>query len=133
MKTFVILLAVVAMTACDESPTRPSDLVGEVWRLASIEAAGTAPIIVPDPERYTIQFLESGRVSVRADCNSCGGSYTLAGTALSLGPLACTRAFCGATSLDGAFTQALGQARSLARRGAELYLQGDGRVLRFRK
>jgi heat shock protein HslJ len=131
VKTLLVVLAAVAMMACDESPTNPSDLVGDVWRLASIDTAGTGPVIVPDPDRYTIQFLESGRLSVRADCNTCGGSYALTGTALSLGALACTRAFCGNTSLDGMFTQALGQTRSAARRGAELHLAGDGRVLRF--
>jgi heat shock protein HslJ len=133
LNTVVILLAVAAMTACDESPTRPSDLVGDVWRLMSIETAGGAPIAVPDPDRYTIQFLESGRVSVRADCNTCGGSYVLTGTAVSLGALACTRAFCGAASLDSAFTRALGQTRFLARSGPELRLQSDSGALKFRK
>ena len=118
MKTLaVILLAVAGMTACDESPTSPSDPVGEVWRLASIGTGGTGPIVVPESERYTIQFLESGRVAVRADCNTCAGSYVLTGTALSLGALACTRAFCGTTSLDGMFMQALGQTRSLEQSG----------------
>jgi heat shock protein HslJ len=132
MKTLVvILLALVAMPACDEGPTSPSDPVGEVWLLASIGAGGTGPIVVPENERYTIQFFESGRVLVRADCNTCGGSYALTGTALSLGALACTRAFCGTTSLDGMFMQALGQTRSLARSGNELRLLGDGPVLRF--
>jgi heat shock protein HslJ len=131
MKTLVVLLAVVAMSACDEGPTSPSDLVGDVWQLASIEAAGAGAIAVPEPDRYTIQFLESGRVSVRADCNTCGGSYALTGTALSLGALACTRVFCGTTSLDAVFMQALEQTRSVARSGNELRLQGDGRVLRF--
>jgi heat shock protein HslJ len=134
MKTLVvILLAVVAMSACDEGPASPSDLVGDVWRLALIETAGTGALVVPEPERYTIQFLESGRLQVRADCNTCGGSYALTGAALSLGALACTRVFCGTTSLDGVFMQALEQTRSVARSGNELRLQGDGRVLRFHK
>jgi len=132
MKTLVvILLAAVGMTACDESPTSPSDPVGEVWRLATIGTGGTGPIVVPESEPYTIQFLESGRVAVRADCNTCGGSYVLTGTALSLGALACTRAFCGTTSLDGMFMQAIGQARSLEQFGDELRLHGDGPLLRF--
>ncbi len=132
MRTSWLTLAIVLLIACDETPTRPSDLVGETRRLVSIERIGAAAIAVPDPARYTLQFLDGGRVSVRADCNTCGGSYVLAGTALSIGTLACTRAFCGAASLDGVLTQALGQARALARVGPVLTIRGDSAVLRFR-
>lgn len=133
MRRLALVLGVVALSACDESPTSPSDLVGETWRLASIERSGASPIVVPDPSRYTIQFLAGGRVSVRADCNTCSGPYVLDGLALSIRALACTRAFCGTASLDGEFTQALGQARLLARAGSQLTVRADGVTLQLRR
>ena len=48
-----------------------------------------------DPSRYTIEFQEAFRVRAQADCNVCTGSYrTATSIQLTIGPLACTRAFC---------------------------------------
>lgn len=132
MRAIGVVVLLVAVFGCDESPVSPSDLRGETWRLVLIERAGMPLSTVPDPARYTIQFLESERVSVRADCNTCGGSYALTGTALSINALACTRAFCGATSLDGELVQGLGAARSLVRAGSRLTIRGDSITLQFR-
>lgn len=132
MKRLLVALALSAAIACDETPTSPSDLVNLNWQLVSIARSGSAVIAVPDPARYTIQFTDGGRVAIRSDCNTCGGPYTLSAAALSLGPLACTRAFCGSTSLDSTFTDALAGARSLARTGSELVIRGNDVELRFR-
>lgn len=132
MKSFGIVVVLVALLGCDQSPVSPSDLRSGTWRLALIERAGAPLTTVPDPTRYTIQFLESERVSVRADCNTCAGSYTLTGTTFSVGALACTRAACGATSLDSVFVQALGATRSLVRSGSGLMIRSDSATLQFR-
>lgn len=132
MKALWLVVVLVAVFGCNENPVSPSDLKGATWRLVLIERAGTPLITVLDPSRYTIQFLENERVSVRADCNTCGGSYALTGTAFSTGALACTKAFCGATSLDGAFVEGLASARSLARKGSRLTIRSDGTTLQLR-
>jgi heat shock protein HslJ len=129
-------LATIVMVAlafgCDDAPTHPSAIQDVTWKLETIELDGASPIRVPDPERYTLRLETTERVSVRADCNSCGGTFTLSGTSLSIGSLACTRAFCGDTSLDGTFTKALGNARTLTGSPTQLVIRGDGVVLRFR-
>ena len=130
MKSAVVAVFLLA-GGCDESPTRPSDIEGQTWRLVSLERAGAASTTIADPSRYTLRFVDGGRVNVRSDCNSCGGAYSLTGTSLSVGALACTRAFCGDASLDGEYTRALQTARSLTRSGDSLTVQCDGMLLRF--
>lgn len=127
----VCAAALLLAAACEESPTRPSDIQGQTWRLVSIQRGGAAPIAVAEPSRYTLRFADAGRINVRSDCNTCGGGYSMTGTSVSIGALACTRVFCGPVSLDGEYTGALGSARSLARSGDELTIQCDGVVLRF--
>ncbi len=127
----VLAAGLLLAAACDESLTRPSDIEGQTWRLVSLTRTGTASINVADPSRYTLRFADGGHVNVRSDCNTCGGAYSLTGTSLSIGALACTRAFCGDASLDADYTRALQTARSLARLGDELTIQCDGVVLRF--
>jgi heat shock protein HslJ len=128
-----ILPALVAMVglapACGDTPNAPSDLTGRTWRLVSLDRSG-GTIAVASPDRYTVRF-DADRLAVRSDCNSCGGSYAIAGTTLQVGPLACTRAYCGDASLDADFSQALGSATSISENGGTLLIQSPGVTLRF--
>jgi heat shock protein HslJ len=106
------LLAALSLAACDgQSAVTDADVIGVEWRLASITSANPR-LVVPEAARYTLTLGTDGRVSVRSDCNSCGGGYTLAPSTLAVTPLACTRAYCGDTSLDPAYPQLLQGARS---------------------
>jgi heat shock protein HslJ len=117
---------------CNESPTSPSDLIGETWRLVEIERSGLPSIPAPTGREFTIEFLDAARISVRADCNSCSGTYELLDEArVTIQPLACTRAFCGNDSLDTLYLQALSEARGLRRNGDELTIRSDDIALRF--
>jgi heat shock protein HslJ len=130
------LIAVAALTivvpACGESPTSPSDLTGGTWRLVAIEPVTGPSIAVTDGSRYWIEFVSETQISARADCNSCSGSYTLSGTTVTIGPLACTRAFCGETSLDTPFTQGLTEARELTLDEQLLQIKSPTTTLKFR-
>jgi heat shock protein HslJ len=115
--------------ACDNGSVAPSGPVeGPAWQLVSLQR-GPDIVMVPTPQRYAVHF-EGGRVAVRSDCNSCSGSYTLNESALLVGALACTRAFCGPDSLDTEFTRALSAATSALASSDTLVLYGDV-TLRF--
>jgi heat shock protein HslJ len=129
----VVLLPVLLATGCDETPTGPSDLTGGAWRLVTIDRTGMPSLNAPSGNRFSIEFLADNRLAVRADCNSCGGTYELAGTRFTTGPLACTRAFCGSDSLDTPFLDALTNARAISRDGAELIIRAEGVTLRLVK
>ena len=128
---FAVAVMTIA-TACGESPTSPSDLTGKMWRLVAIEPATGPSIAVADGSRYWIEFLTETRLSARADCNTCSGSYTLSGTTVTIGPLACTRAFCGEASLDTLFTQGLTDARELTLDEQLLQIKSPTTTLKFR-
>ena len=129
--TAFLLMAAVAAVACEDGGIADeTPFIGVEWRLASITAASPR-LVVPDAARYTVRFDADGRVAVRSDCNSCGGSYTLAPDSLAVTPLACTRVYCGDTSLDPTYPQLLEAAREWEVSGGRLILTGADATLTF--
>jgi heat shock protein HslJ len=133
MKTvLLVLILALGAIACDENPVGPTPIRNVTWKLETIERTGMATITVPNPEQFTVRFEENGTVAVRADCNQCSGRYTLEGTSLSLGNVACTLIACPVPGLDTTFTQALSSVRTATASGNQLTITGTGFTLRFR-
>jgi heat shock protein HslJ len=107
-------------------------LAGTDWELVQIEAGGGV-VSVPPEQTFTARFGTEAELNATVDCNVCQGSYAAAGTSLSVGPLACTRAYCGDDSLDDRFLSALQGAESYLRSGSELRITHRDGVLRFRQ
>jgi heat shock protein HslJ len=128
-----LLIAGLTSAACDSNPVAPSDIVGGTWMLTSLQETGFGPVNVSDPTRYTLEFKEDGTVGVKSDCNSCGGPYSLSDSDITIGPVTCTRVFCGDDSLDAAYTRALDEAESIDVDGSVMTIIGDGVRMRFRK
>ena len=118
--------------ACGDNPVGPSDVVQRNWQLVAMQQPGGTPTAVDNPSRYTLRLEDNGRLRVMADCNSCGGSYSLDGSSVEFQSVACTRAFCGAASLDTVFVRALEGARTISIDDDEMTLRGSGATLRFR-
>ncbi len=134
LNRFVLAAAAAVMLGgCDSDTLAPSDVIGDTWTLVSLQEAGATPIVVENPARYTLQFSSEGRLLVRSDCNSCGGSYSLTDSLLEVGPLACTRAYCGDASLDAKYTTMLQGARSVVLGANEIAIQGSGGILRLKR
>ena len=128
------LAAAVFAVACGESTTGPGPGPGEIldvaWRLDVLQRADGS-VVGPPAGDFTLRFAEDGRVAVRADCNSCGGSYELSGARLSAGPLACTRVFCPSAPFDTEYVRILESATSVERSGDTLTLRSAAGALRF--
>jgi heat shock protein HslJ len=134
LRTLLATLVVAAlMPACDETPTAPSDVLSRTWQLISLQQDGSDSVVVPDPSSYTLRLGDDGRISVKSDCNSCGGSYTLnaSSSSIQIGRLACTLVACRPGSLDPRFAQALEGSKTIAVDGSQLTLRGGGVTLRF--
>ena len=88
---------------------QPSEdpLTGSAWTLQSIELSDTGPVEIPREADFTVEFLADGRVHVRADCNSCVGTYATEGDRITTGQMACTRAFCASSPVDDQYTALL--------------------------
>jgi len=129
----VIILSILLISCAGESPIGPSEpgITGTTWKLRSIQQFGTARLEIQNPQRFTALFAEDGRVTVRADCNRCSGQFELTGSALRLGRLACTKAFCGPNSPDAQFLSALEGGTTVSGRGGTLTIASQDTVLVF--
>lgn len=132
LSLIVVALALGAVACDDENPVGPTTIRNVTWKLESIERAGSPAIAIPSPEQYTLRFEDNGQASVRADCNTCTGRYTLDGSSLSMSGVACTRAFCGLGSFDDNYASALENVRTATVSGNQLTISGSGLTLRFR-
>ena len=144
-RSLACLLVITALAiGCAESassPTSPSSSGGSLaltteqlagtWNLVSLQSAGQAEEAKPSGATYTLTF-ENGRLSTRADCNVCGGTFTLSGNALTAGPaLACTRAACSTMAFESAYTKVLGGESTVTLSDGMLVLSSSRGVLKF--
>ena len=123
-----IVLAL-GLASCSEDVTGPSDLQG-AWRLASMETETGGRFVPEDPGRFTVEFQADGTILVRADCNGCGGSYTMSGDRLTVGPMVCTLIACP-TGRGQEFTSLLEGTSEADADGNELELESPDGTLEF--
>jgi heat shock protein HslJ len=130
-KAGVVLVSVSLFAfACGETVTGPEDVTGVLWRLQSLQRAD-ASVITPPAATFTLRFADEGRLEIRADCNGCGGNYTLSGEAMSAGPFICTLAFCPTAPFDSEYVHLVDAATTVERNGDTLILRSPDGVLRF--
>jgi heat shock protein HslJ len=111
-----------------------NSIPGGTWRLVSIREKGSDRVTVVDPQAFTVEFGADGRVQLLADCNRCSAAYTAGSRNLEVGLMACTRAFCNATTpADTTFTALVGSAQTWSVSNGVLELASDGGALRFQR
>ena len=132
---------------CSEAlstPTSPSaaatgaaaltaDQLAGTWNLVSIQPTGQGEQLTPPGATYTLSFA-TGRLSTRADCNSCSAAVTVSGQTLTAGPLmACTLAACPTMAFERVYTTLLSGESTAAVSAGALVLSSDRGQLRFAK
>jgi heat shock protein HslJ len=131
---------------CSESlsaPTSPSaatvsaaaaltaDQLTGTWNLVSIQPTGQGVQLTPLGANYTLSFA-AGRLSTRADCNSCSAAFTLSGQTLTAGPaLACTRAACPTMAFENVYISLLSGESTATVSARALVLSSDRGLLHF--
>jgi len=113
----------------------PAALPGTRWRLVRLESGDGTTAVPADPSRYTLEFDADGALSGQADCNRIHGRWTAAGTSMTLGPLAMTRAMCPPGSLSDRYVRSLESAvswRVVADRLA-IAMKTDAGILHFER
>ena len=95
---------------------------GIVWKWQRTAYNNDTRIEPPDSSRYTILLMPEGHLSVRLDCNTGGGRYTLDGSSVTLDVTHSTMAACPPDSLAQEFMKDLAAARIAFLRDGELYL-----------
>ena len=133
---FLLVTAFVGVlsSSCGGGPTAPSevDIVGTTWHLTEIRQSGGTSPEIQNPDRFTVTFGADQRVSVRADCNVCAGQFELAGSELRIGPMACTKAYCGDQSPDTQFLTTLSANGTIAWAGENLVISSGNTALVFK-
>jgi heat shock protein HslJ len=130
-KTLAGVLAVsLAAAGCADTVGGPTDVIGVPWRLQSLQVTHLSEM-APPPGDFTIRFAEDGGLDVRADCNGCGGPYTLSGSTLAVGALACTRVFCASAPFDTEYVRLIEAATVVERSDGILTLRSPLGVLVF--
>jgi heat shock protein HslJ len=131
---------------CSDAPATPTSpsvgngsltLTGEqmagTWTLSAVQVTGQAAQPAPAGATYTLSFAD-GRLSTRADCNTCAGAFTLSGNTLSAGPaLACTRAACPTMAFENVYTGVLAGEHTVTVAGNTLVLSSARAVLSFKR
>jgi heat shock protein HslJ len=96
-----------------------------------MQLAGQSQQAAPAGATYSLTFTD-GRLSTRADCNTCGSAYGLAGETLTVGPaLACTRAACRTMEFENTYTRLLDGASTVTVSDNSLVLSSSRGVLQF--
>lgn len=136
MRPAVVLVALVTTLSCSDgtltSPTSAADLEG-TWRLFQMTTGAGVHNEDLNAGRFNIT-LSASTLQARADCNSCGGSASLSGSTLTVGPLACTLAACATAPLDTRFTGLLTGPLTVRLNNRVLQLNNaQGGELRFQK
>jgi heat shock protein HslJ len=136
-----IMLTAVGCSQSSLSPSSPStadgsraitsDQLSGTWNLVSLEPSGDTEQAAPAGATYSLTFA-AGRLSTRADCNTCGGTFALSGQTLTAGPaLACTRAACPTMAFENRYTTVLSGDSTLTLTDNTLTLSSARGMLRF--
>jgi heat shock protein HslJ len=127
-RVLVLFACALFHPGCSDEVTGPSDLEGGTWRLQSMALDGADAFVPEDRSRFTIEFGADGNLGVRADCNVCGGSYTLSGGRMTVGPMACTLVACP-TNRGQEFATLIQGTTSVELEDGELEIESDGGTL----
>ncbi|MCP3981254.1 MAG: META domain-containing protein [bacterium] len=134
----LLLLAALCCVGCASAPEKPgrraeldpNSPVGTVWHWTAL--TGTEALSVDKPSRYTLELSPDGRYLVRADCNTGGGRYELAGDGVTIAPGIMSLAACEPASLGDRFSASLGRVATFERDGDRLSLTlDDGVAMQF--
>jgi para-nitrobenzyl esterase len=122
--TFVLAFLLLPLQAATltSSDGKRTKIGGIVWKWQRTGYNNDTAVEPPDSARYTILLMPEGHLSVRLDCNTGGGRYTLDGSSLTLNLTHTTMAACPPDSLAQKFMKDLAAARIAFLRDGKLYL-----------
>jgi len=132
------VLARFAVSQADNGATEGEpELSGTVWQWMQTLYNDDRKFAPADPENYTVQFREDGTLSVKADCNQKGGTYSVSPgeRRLSIEITHSTMAACPEDSLEDEFVRGLSAAAIYFFIHDDLFidLKYDSGTMRFSK
>ncbi len=110
-------------------------LTGSTWQWVQTLYNNDTKNVPQQPGNYTIQFLEDGKLTVKADCNLKGGTYSTDGKKLSIVITHSTMAACEEGSLEEFFVRDLTGGAIFFFKDGDLYIdiKYDTGTMKFTK
>lgn len=126
-------LMILAVAACGTNSTMSeapdATAVGTAWSLVELDGKPAGFGANGKPATLVLN-ADDLRASGYAGCNQFSGTYTLAGSALTFGPLAMTRMYCQqGQALEDAYAKALAATTGQRVSDGKLELLAGGRVV----
>lgn len=111
-----------------------SEIMGIVWEWQELTTP-VEQVIIDNSDKYTIEFLSDGQITVLADCNSGTGTYDLNSNRLTIDITSTTLALCAPESQSDLFFRNLNAAASYFMEADNLFIEqyADGGTMRFVK
>lgn len=103
--------------------TSSPKLSGTVWKWTGSQFSDDKVTTPDDPNKYLVQFLPLGRVSIKADCNQVLGAYTTEGNQLTITPGPSTLVACPPGTLGDDFVRQLSNVSSYFFKDGKLILE----------
>ena len=105
------------------APATAPQLTGTVWKWTGSIFNDGKQNTPDDANKYLLQFLPEGRVSIKADCNQVGGTYTVKDNQLSITTGPSTLVACPPGSSDQEYLRQLGLVSSYFIKDGNLVLE----------
>lgn len=132
----LLLVSLPGVVSCSTpaSPTfgtvSAASLAG-VWKLEIVQRTGGPALATPADAAYTLSFSGT-TVSARVDCNTCVGTFSIVGDAITISPvLACTRAACPTSAFGVIYEGLLAGESRVGVSGQTMVLNSSRGQLRF--
>jgi len=121
--------------AGDKPEQNIQKITGTVWQWVQTLYSDDRKAVPAEPKNYTVEFREDGTLSVKADCNMKGGTYSVSAEEkrLSIEITHSTMAACPEGSLEDEFVRGLSGAAIYFMKDGDLYidLKYDSGTMRF--
>lgn len=130
----VLVLAERAANSETGAASGSTALNGTSWQLVKFQSSDGNTVVPDDKSKYKIIFGNTGRASVRLDCNRGGGSWKSEGAnQLRFGPMIITQVMCPPGSLNDRIANDLWAVRSYVVKDGNLFLSlmADGGIYEF--
>ena len=110
-------------------------ITGTVWQWVQTLYNDDRKVVPKEPKNYTVQFLDNGTLTVKADCNQKGGTYSIGDKRLSIEITHSSMAACPEGSLEDEFVRGLSGAAIYFIKDGDLYidLKYDTGTMKFSK
>ena len=130
MKILLTLLLTITTTLAMETNQSSVALPGSAWQV--ITFAGQAPLA---DHPITFEFDNEGNIAGDASCNRFGGTCTIEGNAMKVGPLRSTRRACEPDVMqqEHKFLALLGSVTNWSLEGEELVLTAQDGVIKAKR